>query len=112
MNALYLDAPWKYRFDAASTQPRPFTRFDGSRVNVPMMHFNDFLPSGRGVGWQAVELPYRGDELSMVVIVPEDLRAFQARLTPAFLDQLSRRSRTAASTCRCRAGSSRSTPRW
>ena len=92
VNALYLKAPWKYRFETRSTSPQPFTLLDGTPVMVDTMHYDEFLPSARGVDWQAVELPYRGDELSMVVIVPRSLREFEARLTleqlTAVLDQL------------------------
>jgi serpin B len=34
-----------------------------------------------GNGYQAVELPYDGRELSMVIIMPDDLKAFEASLT-------------------------------
>ena len=35
-----------------------------------------------------MELPYRGDEVSMFVVVPEDLEAFEYSLTPARLDEI------------------------
>jgi serpin B len=87
-NAMYLHAPWKYKLDPLHTKPRPFLLLDGSRVDVDMMSYGDFLPSAGGGTWSAVELPYRGDELSMVVIVPQDFRDFEARLTPALLDDI------------------------
>jgi len=88
VNALYLDAPWKYKFDPVSTRPAPFTRLDGTKTMVDMMHYDEFLPSAGTQEWSAVELPYQGDELSMVVIVPEDLRRFEARLTPELLGEV------------------------
>lgn len=87
-NAMYMDAPWKYQFDPASTSPLGFTLLDGTRVTVPTMHYNEFLPSGAGDGWQAVELPYRGDEVSMFVVVPEEFAAFEAALDSARLDEV------------------------
>jgi serpin B len=85
-NALYLDAPWKYKL-RAGTEKQPFERLDGTSVPVPMMYHDDFLPSAADyqAGWAAVELPYRGEELAMVVIAPLDLRRFESRLT---LEQL------------------------
>jgi serpin B len=80
-NAMYLDAPWKYKFDPERTRVGKFRLLDGAFVDVDMMHFDDFLPSASGPGWQAVEIPYRGDELALVVIVPQDLHDFEARLT-------------------------------
>jgi serpin B len=88
VSALYLHAPWKYKFNPAATRLQPFTRYDGVPIDVPTMHFDDFLPSGRGVDWQAVELPYRGDELSMVVIAPTSLAALEARLTLDMLEAM------------------------
>jgi serpin B len=85
---MYLDAPWKYKFDPKQTRKAPFTLLDGQQVQVDMMRYDEFLPSAWDVDWQAVELPYRGDELAMVIIVPRDLRAFEARLTPQRLDEV------------------------
>ena len=85
-NAMYMDAPWKYQFEPALTRQAPFTLSDGSSVMVDMMSYDEFLPSATGEGWRAVELPYRGDEVSMFVIVPEDLEAFEATLTSEVLD--------------------------
>jgi serpin B len=87
-NAMYMDAPWKYQFDPRSTAPRPFTLIDETSVQVPTMHYDEFLPSAAGDDWQAVELPYVGDEVSMVVVVPGDLQAFEAELTPERLDAI------------------------
>ena len=87
-NAMYMDAPWKYQFDPRFTGPGPFTLLDETSVQVDTMHYNEFLPSAGGEGWQAVELPYVGDEVSMVVVVPEDLAAFEATLTPEQLDAI------------------------
>jgi serpin B len=88
VNAMYLDAPWKYRFDPASTRRAPFSLPGGERVEVDTMRFDEFLPSGRGDDWVAVELPYRGDELSMLIVAPRDLDAFEAALTPARLAEI------------------------
>jgi serpin B len=87
-NAMYMDAPWKYQFDPAYTRPSPFTLPDGSDAIVDMMHYDEFLPSAYDPGWQAVERPYRGDEVSMIAVVPQDFAAFEASLTPARLNAI------------------------
>lgn len=81
VNAIALDAPWEFPFDPASTLDAPFTRLDGSTVNVPTMHYGEYLPSAATPEYLAVELPYGGGALSMVVIMPTDLAAFEANLT-------------------------------
>lgn len=87
-NALALDATWELPFSAEHTTDQPFTLPDGSRVPVPTMRFDEYLPSGFGEGWQAVELPYDGGGLAMVVIVPDDLAAFEDGLDAARLEEV------------------------
>ncbi len=86
VNAIALDAPWEFPFDPANTSDRPFIRPDGSVVNVPTMRYDEYLPSAAADAYQAVELPYGGGALSMVVIVPNDLADFRADLTTESLD--------------------------
>lgn len=71
VNAVYFNAAWKHPFVKANTRPHPFTLLDGRRVDVPMMFQTKALPYARGEGYQAVELPYEGDELSLVVLLPD-----------------------------------------
>jgi serine protease inhibitor len=80
VNAIYLKAAWQTPFGDGATAPAPFTRLDGTTVDVPMMHAGGELPYASGTGWQAVELPYVGGKLSMLVIVPDDLAAFEQTL--------------------------------
>lgn len=86
VNAVALDAPWEFPFDPEATRPGSFTLLDGTDVEVPMMHYDEFLPSGFTDEAVAVELPYGGGALSMVVIVPNDLEEFESTLTVETLD--------------------------
>jgi serpin B len=79
-NALHLTSNWKFPFKPERTTAQGFTLVDGSSVQVETMHYDEYLPSGRGPGWQAVRLPYSGEQLSMTVIVPDDLEAFEQSL--------------------------------
>jgi serpin B len=92
VNAVAMDAPWEFPFDPASTRPGPFTRADGTTVDVATMHYDEYLPSLWTENLQAVELPYGGGALSMVVIAPTDLAAFEDELTTeslaAVIDQI------------------------
>jgi len=88
VNAIYLKAPWSEPFFEEATRDEPFTRLDGSQATVPMMHGGGYHPYAEGDGWQAVQLGYAGDGLAMLVIVPEDLVAFEATLDGAALDRI------------------------
>jgi serpin B len=71
INAIYFDGAWTTQFDPEDTRVQPFTREDGSTVQVDMMSLSAVeLPFGGGPGYQAVELPYGGGAYSMVVVVP------------------------------------------
>jgi serpin B len=99
VNAVYLDAAWRTPFDKALTQGRPFTLLDGSAVEVPTMHHPALatVASAADDGTSVVKLPYVGNDLAMVVVVPPrdlSLATFEAELTEARLgamvDRLSR----------------------
>lgn len=81
VNAVAMDAPWEFPFDPAATREEPFTLADGSTIQVPMMHYDEYLPSLSRDDLQAVELPYGGGALSMVVIVPNHLETFESELS-------------------------------
>jgi len=69
-NAIYFRATWKERFNADYTSNSPFHLLDGGQVTVPMMEqITPFVYTATG-GVQAVELPYIGDEFSMVILLP------------------------------------------
>lgn len=88
VNAVHLDAPWEFAFDPASTRSGTFTRADKSKVSADFMHYDQYLPSAYDPAWQAVELPYEGGGLSMVVIVPRNFTKFEAALDQASLDRI------------------------
>jgi serpin B len=69
-NAIYFNAAWKYPFNGNITADGPFHLLDGGQVTVPMMHQGTSFGYARGSGYQAVELLYDGDELSLVILLP------------------------------------------
>ena len=87
-NAVSLDAEWRYRFERADTRHEPFHLPDGSVVSVPTMHFDLYLPLAATPEYEVVELPYGDGDLSMVVILPEDLGRFEASLDPERLERI------------------------
>lgn len=80
VNAIYLLAEWQDGFDEAQTMDRPFFFADGSEARVPTMRATRTLSVLDSSSYRAVELPYKNDELTMLVIAPEDLRTFDQTL--------------------------------
>jgi serpin B len=79
-NAIYFNAAWRYPFEESATADGPFTLLNGQKINVPMMRETEPFRHIKGDGFQAVELPYDGNELSMVILLPDKLDAFEATL--------------------------------
>jgi serpin B len=85
-NAIYFNAAWQFPFEEEETTPGSFTLADGSAVSVPMMTNHAQVRYGEGDGYEALELPYDGGELSMVLVLPSELGGFEAGLDPERLD--------------------------
>jgi len=71
-NAIYFMAGWQLPFDSDETTESTFRALDGSESTVSMMHQNLQTNYADLPGAQAVELPYVGGKVSMVVIVPDE----------------------------------------
>ena len=70
-NAIYFNAAWKYPFNENQTKDGSFYLLDGDTVTVPMMKKTESYGYAQGDNYQAVELPYDGGELSMVILFPQ-----------------------------------------
>jgi len=71
-NAIYFNAAWLNPFSEDMTGDGTFHLLDGSEVTVPMMTQTESFGYSEGEGYQAVELPYDGRELSMVILLPNN----------------------------------------
>jgi serpin B len=89
-NAIYFNAAWAEPFHPKLTRDGPFYLLDGSEVTVPMMRQTTSLGYAEGEGYQAVELPYDGGELSMVILLPDagGLDAFESSLDAGQVDAM------------------------
>jgi len=87
-NAIYFNAAWLYPFEEDLTRDGAFYLLDGSEVTVPMMRQTESFGYAEGDGYQAVELPYDGDELSMVILLPASgqFETFEAALDAAQME--------------------------
>jgi serpin B len=73
-HAVYFKAAWQQPFFEAYTKNKPFSLLDGSRISVPTMSQRAWLGYAEEPGVQVVELPYAGNGLSMVILLPEQGR--------------------------------------
>jgi len=82
-NALYLKAPWANEFSQNATQSEPFF-VRGAPVDVPMMRKTTNFGYARREGFTVVSLPYAGNDLQFVVLLPDDingLRELESKLS-------------------------------
>lgn len=98
-NSIHFNGEWKYGFNEVKSEP--FYTTDKLSKNVPMMKNLVSLRTGpinlrNGFSGRWIELPYRGDEFSMVIIVPtqrhyldEFIRSMRANDFSNILKQLS-----------------------
>jgi serpin B len=82
-NAVHFKADWLHPFQASQTRTRPFRLSAGGSVQVPMMRQRGNFRLLDGPSFEAVEMPYKGEELSMLIFLPkegEDLKTFEQQL--------------------------------
>jgi len=89
-NAIFFNAAWEDPFDEDMTTDGPFYLLDGGQVIVPMMKQTEAFGYTEGEGHQAIELQYDGNELSMVILLPEagQFQAFEEGLQAERVDAI------------------------
>ena len=88
-NAIYFNAAWSLPFDEAGTRERPFHLLDGSETLVPMMRKTASFSYAKMDGYQVVDLPYVGREISMTILLPDEgrFREFEDSMDAALVEQ-------------------------
>jgi serine protease inhibitor len=89
-NAIHFKGEWASRFDPRRTSETPFWLAAEQKVMVPMMHQSGKFKAISAEDAQAIELPYAGKDLSMIVFLPQKidgLAEFEHKLTPEKLDE-------------------------
>jgi len=74
VNAIYFKSAWESPFDEYDTHDTPFTLEDDSSnqtVKVSMMYVKGEFNYSEGENFQAIELPYIGNEFSMIIFLPK-----------------------------------------
>ena len=71
LNTVYFNAPWTHPFDKAETKDMEFTREDGVKVTLPMMHREDAVYLGSENACQVLGLSYgEGQRWTMYILLP------------------------------------------
>lgn len=84
-NAIYFKGNWLTQFDPADTRDATFTISPGNTVTAKMMSLYDVkFNYAETDDVQILEMPYDGEELSMLVLLPKDndLASVESMLTP------------------------------
>ncbi|XP_042534856.1 serpin I2 isoform X1 [Dipodomys spectabilis] len=79
VNAIYFQGDWKQKFRKENTQLMNFTKKEGSAIKIPMMTAQLRTKHGyfseSSTKYQVLELPYKGDEFSLIIVLPaKDVR--------------------------------------
>jgi serpin B len=84
-NAVYFMGNWEYPFDPKRTREGEFHVTDKTTVKVPLMHHDSefrWISNSNVIG---LDLPYKGRDLSMIVLLPPEKRTLadlEKKLTP------------------------------
>jgi serpin B len=83
VNAIYFKAQWAHTFEPSLTTQQSFHLLDGRTINASLMKQSSILPYFQGQGFAAVELPYQGNQVAMLILVPDagQFDAFEQALT-------------------------------
>jgi serpin B len=83
-NAIYFQSGWAEEFAKGATKPAPFRLTAADQTDVPTMQQTKRFPYAEDADAQVLSLPYRGRELSMVIVLPkkvDGLSDLEAQLT-------------------------------
>ncbi|MBW3004564.1 serpin family protein [Candidatus Woesearchaeota archaeon] len=83
-NAIYFKGTWANQFDKSATHDADFRISPDKTIQVPMMSLNEedfnYFEDDK---LQVLEMPYEGEELSMLVLLPKDadLKSLESTIT-------------------------------
>jgi len=70
-NAVYFKGNWASPFKKKATRQMPFKVSPDEQIKIPMMHQEGDFKYGEDEQLQILELPYAGNDLSMIVLLPK-----------------------------------------
>ncbi|NOZ46827.1 MAG: serpin family protein [Chlorobi bacterium] len=76
-NSIYFKGIWKSKFNKEQTNKSNFFLNDNSRVEANFMFLSDTLKYWTDNDIQILEIPYAGEDLSMLILLPGEKNGFQ-----------------------------------
>lgn len=70
-NAIYFKGNWAMPFDKTLTENADFWIRPGEKILTPMMHQRQMFAYAENETLQMLEMPYNGDELSLLIFLPK-----------------------------------------
>lgn len=77
-NAIFFKGRWADEFNPKQTMPMPFVQSDGNKADTPMMFRKGRFSLFTGDGYRVLTVPYQGNDLSMLIALPEKADGLQA----------------------------------
>ncbi|WP_406661892.1 serpin family protein [Methanolobus sp. ZRKC3] len=89
-NAVYFNGTWLQEFEEAGTRKKVFYLSDGQEKKVDTMYAIETYNYGEDANAHILELPYKGDDISMYVILPSgnNIEEFENDLTLDYYNEL------------------------
>lgn len=91
VNTIYFKGLWKSKFSLENTRDELFFKADEASCSVPMMYQEGKFRYRRvAEGTQVLELPFRGDDITMLLILPQpgkSLAKLERELSPETLQE-------------------------
>lgn len=78
VNAIYFLGDWAEAFEHRATHPAPFHLTASRRTDVETMNRSGTFRIARRDGLTAVEIPYKRGEMSMLLLVPDEVEGLAA----------------------------------
>jgi len=72
VNAIYFKGKWAIPFPKDATSADRFYPKPDTHIRVPFMHVSDSFRYGEDDQLQWISLPYKGDKLEMLILLPRD----------------------------------------
>ena len=89
-NAIYFKAAWADQFSKNATENEDFHLSAGKTIQAPTMHNSEGYYYSKGPSFQALLMPYEKNEISMLILLPDNvdgLPALERSLTASNLDK-------------------------